>query len=1119
MTRLLTLILYLFLSLSSFLVQSQVDEQIKDVNVQTGVENQNLVELFKQIERQTNVYFSFEDNLLENLGTVKFEKPQNTIEEILNILSKEKNLDFKQTNQTIGVSKKISQVTKPWNLRGNIIDADNGEALIGVTISKEGSLQGTITDLNGDFTLRVEEGDVLIISYVGYLSQTITIQNQTTLSISLSTDVELLEEVVVVGYGVQKKVDVTSSVSVISTKDIELTPYTGVDQIIQNKAAGVQVVSGGGLPGSGSAIKIRGINTWNNTEPLYVIDGVFFNATGNEGFNPLSTINPNDIESISILKDASATSIYGAQASGGVVLITTKRGKEGKSTVRLSSSYGVASPTNFLDMLNAREYFEINTELLRRAGRTTLPARFRDSLFIQSDSTDWQDEIYQMGLQQEHNVTVTGGSEKNKFLFSLNYANKEGHLIDSRFERIGLRANTDFDLGRVRIGESLNLSFVENKLMPGLGIIRNALRIPPYIPLRSKQSLDGFGFADQAADQNSSTNPVALTINNNDFRRDFQMIGNVFGEVDIFDFLKFKTSVGFNVTNTHDFRFRFLTQTGAVGEALAPTLRETQSYQFSVLIENTATYAQTFGDLEVKALVGQTIWGQNGRSTQIFADGFINNEIQNATLARVSSVVFNSTDTATLLSYFGRINLSYKDKYLFQASMRRDGSSRFGPGNRVAEFSAFSLGWRLVEESFLRDIDFLSELKLRGSWGRSGNDRIGDFRFLDAVWRSNSVIYPFNNGQNLALGATVGVDPGNPLIVWETTEQTNIGLDVGLFRGKIQLTAEYYEKTTFDILTEVPVPSSLGLGFNGGNARGAPIQNAASVSNKGFDFSGQYQMTKGNFGLSVGGNIGFLTNDVISLGNGQPIEPLFSGIPEGVTRTAIGGSIGSFIGYKVDKVYSTTAEVEADNASAQEQGHDFYQNANTSAGDIRFQDLNGDGTINSDDITVLGKPLPDYTYGLSINASYKKWNLAISGNGAHGHEIYNLTVPQNLDEVRNYSTLVLDRWRQEGDVTDVPRAIFNDPSRNSRGSDRYLEDGSYFRLSTVTLSRTVDTNFLSNLVVYATVQNVFTITDYTGLDPETARGGISPGANLTLGVDAAAIPMPRVYTVGLNITF
>jgi len=1122
-----TLLLILIIANSTFAQANSVDDRIRNVQVNTGTENLSLKTLLSKIEDQSDIYFSFENNLANSIGKISFQKSQNTVGEVLDKLSADHNLQFKQTNNTIGVSlgveKKMKESEKDeWTLNGNVYDGETGETLIGVTIIKEGTVDGAISDIEGNFSMVVEKGDILEVSYVGYVTQKISITNQTFLKIEILPDVEQLEEVVVVGYGVQKKVDVTSSVSVISTDDISVTPYTGVDQIIQNKAAGVQVISGGGLPGSGSAIKIRGVNTWGNTEPLYVIDGVFFNATGGESFNPLSTINPNDIESISILKDASATSIYGSQAAGGVVLITTKRGKEGKSNVRLSSSFSVARPVSFLDVLNAKEYFQVNKDILINAGRTTLPARFRfDSLFIQSDSTDWQDEIFQNGLQQEHNLTVSGGANGNRYLFSLNYSDKEGHVIDSRFQRVGLRANTDFDLGRFRVGESFNFAFVENQLMPGLGVIRNALIIPPYIPLRSEESLDGFGFADQVADQNSSTNPVALAVNNEDFRRDFQMIGNVYGEADIFDFLTFRTSLGFDVTNRHTSQFRFLTQTGTPGESLAPTLRETQEYIFSYLWENTLTYEQTFADLAVKGMVGQTLWEQGGRATQIFADGFINNELQSATLAPVSNVVFNDTRDVSLLSYFGRLNLSYDDKYLVQASFRRDGSSKFGPGNRIANFSAFSVGWRIVEEAFLRDLDYLSELKLRASWGRSGNDRIGDFRFLDAIWTNPSVTYPFGGGgENFAIGATAGVNPGNSLILWETTEQSNFGIDVGLFRGKIQFTAEYFDKTTFDILTEVPVPISLGLGFNGGNRLARPIQNAATVSNTGFDFSGQYQFGKGNWNFSVGGNIGFLNNEVISLGSGEPIEPLFTDIPEGVTRTAIGGAIGSFIGYKVDKVYSTTAEVEADNANAQALGFDFYQNANTSAGDLRFKDLNGDGVINSEDITVLGSPLPDYTYGISINASYKQWSLAISGNGAHGHELYNLTVAQDMDRVRNYSALTLNRWRREGDVTNVPRAIFNDPARNSRGSDRYLEDGSYFRLSTVTLSRSINTNVFSQLMVFGTVQNLLTITDYSGYDPETARGGSGgPGNNLTLGVDSAAIPMPRTYTVGMNITF
>lgn len=1096
---------------------SEINDDIKVIEIETGYDAISLKSLFDEIEKQTSIFFSYDNQLIENLEAIKFSKGTNTVDEILKQLEKEKGLVFKQSEQTIGVSKRSDP--EKWKLQGKVIDGESNDEIIGATVVIDGKNAGTITDIQGEFALEVSKGDKLKISFIGYKSQEIEIADQTNLKIALAMDVQQLGEVVVVGYGTQKKADLTSSVAVISTKDISETPYTGVDQIIQGKAAGVQVMSGGGLPGSGSAIKIRGINTWGNTEPLYVIDGVFFNATGSESFNPLSTINPNDIESISILKDASATAIYGSQAAGGVVLITTKKGKEGKNVISFSSTHSIAAPVKKLSVLNAREYFTVNKEIMQNAGRT-LPLRFRtDSLFIRYDSTDWQDEIFQHGFQQEYNLSMNGGSKKNKYLFSLNYADKEGHIIDSKFQRIGLRVNTDFNLGRVKIGENLNASFVQNNLMPGLGLINNTLRIPPYIPVYSSQSVDGYGRPDGNIDLNGANNPVALAENNENWLRNFRIIGNIFAEVDILERLKYRTSLGFDIQNSHRFVFRYRTGIGLDDEFLAPNLRETQSYFYSPLWENTLSYSRNFKNITISALAGQSLKINRGRSTQIFADGFVNNEIANATLADVSSVVNNVFTSSSLLSYFGRLNINISDKYLIQANFRRDGSSRFSESNRWGNFPSASLGWRVNEEVFLRDIDFLSELKLRIGWGRSGNDRIEDFLFQNTVWKTSSVIYPLNDGENLALGATTGVNPASFNIRWETTEQTNVGLDLGLFEDQIQITAEYYQKNTFDVLTTLPVPPSLGFGFNGGTRDASPVVNAANVRNEGFDFTIQYYAALGSFDISLGGNAGFIRNEVMSLGDGEPIIPPFENIPEGVSRTAEGQAIGSFIGYVVDRVYSTSEEVNADNQQAQENGFEYYQAPSTSAGDIRFVDINSDGVVNSDDIVVLGSPLPNLNYGLNLNVSHKTWSLSLRGSGVSGNEIYNLTVPQNMASVRNFSTVVLDRWQAEGDQTDVPRAIFNDPSRNTRGSDRYVEDGSFFRLNTVTLSKNFKVKGFSQFNVFATVQNVFTITKYSGYDPEVAMSGVSPGNNLTLGVDNGSFPLPRIYSVGFNLTF
>lgn len=1010
---------------------------------------------------------------------------------------------------------------------GKVVGSGDNDPIIGVNVVIKGLAVGAVTDINGKFSLNIPgnaNDPILIFTFIGFKTQEVPVNNRAVIDIKLEEDITQMSEVVVVGYGSQKKVDLTASVSNITTEGIETVPYVGIDQVISGKATGVNVQASSGLPGAGSSIKIRGITSLSGSEPLYVIDGVILSnlSTGSSEFNPLAGINPNDIASISILKDASATAIYGSRGAAGVVLITTKNGKKGETRITFNSTVGVATPYKQLEVLGADDYYKINKELLDANG-AVLPYYFTEEEdFIREDRTNWQDQVFQTGLKQDYNISISGGSDNASFYVSLNHANQQGHIIETYFKRYGIRVNSDFRLKKFRFGQNLNVSLNDNRPTSG-GALNSALNMSPYTPLFDDFNyINGYGWNFQPLDGRAAGNPVAEVRQKDQWQRYVNVIGNIYGEFEIIKNLTFKTSVGLDVQGRQ--RHVLIEQIplgqysvirgDTLLEALDANLRETYIYNYSPLIENTLSYSPQLGENHsLSAVVGQSAQTYFYKNAEYFAEGYLNTDVINPLLAESRTQTEWEINRSALLSFFGRINYSFKEKYLVQVSFRRDGSSKFyGGENKWADFPSFSAGWKLHEESFF-DVPFITELKLRGGYGISGNDRIRDYAWFSGIHTGSYVAYALGPDGTRVYGATTGVGPGNPDIKWETTAQYNIGLDLGLFKDQLTMNFEYFKKNTYDILWAVPVSLSRGFGLDGQNSA-SPIANVASLENTGIEGGFVFRDQRGDFGYSVGANVSLLANKITSFGSGQEY------LESGSYRNAVGEPMSSFYGWVVDKVYATNDEVAADNLAAQQLDFDFYQRNATSAGDIRFKDLNGDGRIDNLDRTYLGNPIPDAIYNVNMDANYKRWSLALNFNGAWGAQVINRSVPVSLSGIQNYSTKVLSRWQINGDVTDVPRAIQGDPSDNNRISDRFVEDADFIRLQNLTVGYTfTPTNVANEVKIFFTGQNLLMITGYTGFDPEIAMGGGSPGRNLSLGTDNTIIPYPRTLLLGLNVSF
>ncbi|MCC3151754.1 TonB-dependent receptor [Hymenobacter sp. BT770] len=999
------------------------------------------------------------------------------------------------------------------------VTGPDGVGLPGVTVLVRGTSLGTSTGSDGAFSLTAPEGSTLVFSFVGFTTQTalVSAANGGAVNISLKEDTQKLNEVVVVGYGTQQRGSVTGSVASVSGAEIAALPVADAAQALQGKAAGVTITSNGGAPGgaAGTSIRVRGITSAGNNHPLFVVDGF---PLPDSGEDQLNVISPNDIESIDILKDASATAIYGVRAANGVVIITTKRGKAGRSTINVDAYRGTQQAWRKIGLLNAEEYAVINNENRIAAGQPIVVDRLRDPKAL-GEGTNWEDQVFRTAAMQNYSLGATGGSDKARYAVSASYFKQDGIIIGSNFERFTLRANGDVQVNKIlKIGNSLQLTHQEDRQVTTnngeYGTVQQLIRMIPIVPVYRP---DGYYYEPRGQQDNFvEENPLAnILYANRKYVRN-RALTTLFAELEPVKGLRLRTNVGidFNFTNNNSFgpkipELQVGTETYTTRYSTAGDFSQANT-NYSYLIENTAAYDHLFaGKHQVTLLLGQSAQLFNSQELGASRSGYLSNDLQNLNNGPINPQLGNFGYLGVpshLASYFARANYEFAGKYLLSAIARYDGSSAFQPGSQFGFFPGISAGWRISEENFMKDNRVVSNLKLRAGYGKVGNpNNAGRFAYLYSI--NSQITYPFGPNGTIFNGAAP-TRQSNGELRWETNNQTNLGLDLGLFDNRVEATVDIYSRNSPNLIASVPVSLVSGT-YESVN------RNAASAYNRGLDLS----VTSHNFRNAARGfnwnttlNFSTYTTKLESLGAGLPYNGQGS-LSGDIVRYEPGYAFGSFYGYVADGLFQTLEDVK--NHATQTVNADPTKA--TGPGDIRFKDLNGDGKIDAKDRTFIGSPNPKFTYGLTNTVSFMGFDLSVFLQGVQGNKVYNLN--RYLEEAPLYGnasggTRVLARWTGPGTSTEVPRAIAGDPNNNLRVSTYYMEDGSYMRIKNLTLGYTLPTALMSRMGaqqirVYVSAQNLATFTKYTGFDPE-----VSPS-----GVDRGVYPQSRVLLAGLNIGF
>ena len=969
---------------------------------------------------------------------------------------------------------------------GTVVD-ENNLPLPGVAVLIKGSTTGTVTDVDGNYSLSVDPNDTLLFSFIGFQRIEIPVRGQSIINVTMIEDVESLGEVVVIGYGTVRKNDLTGSVSSLDDENFNTGAQVSVGQLIQGRVAGVQITQASAEPGGAFSIRIRGATSITaGNEPLFVIDGL--------PSEPQNAINPGDIESIEILKDASATAIYGSRGANGVVLITTKQGKAGKMKIDYEMHAGFQEVENQLDLLSTDEYISFINGI--RADRGQEPQFSPEQIAAIGAGTDWQDEIFRSAFVQNHQLSLSGGSERTKFYVSLNYFDQDGVVISSGIKRYTSRVNISHTEDRFKFGINLNTSLVRNDRVPlGNGIniqastIGTALQFDPTLPV-----FDENGSFTQSPNLDLN-NPVALANTIDPTAETDRTFGTLFTEYEFFEGFSAKVNLGIDRRNSRSGQFAApVTKRGQLGNGSASI---SHGKNTSYLTELTANYNRTFGyDHSLDALLGISYQefnfeGFNAGSQDFPTDQFGINNLGAGD--RETYSVGSSKAKNQLLSYIGRANYTFKDRYLVTATLRADGSSRFGEDSKYGYFPSVALGWRISDETFMETSKTWSNLKLRTSYGITGNQEIGNYNSLVLLGTSGDAVF---DGERFTGIAPLNL--ANPDLKWEETAQFNIGLDFGLFDHRVSGTLDYYIKETSDLLLNLPVPLTSGFGFT--------QENVGDTRNQGFEFLLETQNLVGDFNWTSTINFSTVRNEVTNLGDLPFILQGNLRFLGDFTILREGDPLNSYWGYRTEGIFQNQAEIDA---SAQ---------PGARPGDLRFADVEEDGVINPDDRVILGDPFPDFTLGLNNSFSYKGITLDFFFEGVFGNELLNFTRIDSespIELLRNRQDFVLDRWTPGN--TDSPNPSFINSLGGRAINDRVVEDGSYIRLRNLRIGYTFPNGSIKGierLGVFTNVQNVFTITDYSGFNPDVSSFGVS-----NLRLDYNSYPLARIVTVGCNIGF
>jgi TonB-dependent starch-binding outer membrane protein SusC len=1008
-----------------------------------------------------------------------------------------------------------------------VVKDTGGQPMSGVTVVVKGTTAGTLTGMDGKYSLPVPAGaTVLGFSFIGYTNLEIPINGQSVINATLQQAINEISEVVVVGYGTQKRATVTGAITSVGSKDLSSLPVSTADQALQGRASGVTVVNNGS-PGTAPTIRIRGLSTMNSNEPLIVIDGVVSVGMGN--------LNPNDIESVEVLKDASTTAIYGSLGSHGVIMVTTKKGKSGKPVIDFDSYLGQQWNNKRFDLMNVDQYIQYASS----ADVTSPPPVITDPQYssrLHGAETNWQDQIFQKGIMGGINLGVSSGTENGSYRISGGYVKSDGDMIGTGYSRYNFRSNSDYKHGIISIGENIGVSYSTFNPLESSGgrsLIQHAIKSAPYLPVYNPSNLGGFQGPHSAVDGQDAENPVRVATLYQNQRNTLDLLGNIHAEIDIIEGLKFKSVVGLEDIRVNELAFTPAYNDdnlpgGATHQASTAITGKNFASYLSLIYTNSLNYSKTFAEKHNIDLLGVIEYSTIDRT---FANANSQNAISNAVqeLTNTSSSLGSGSDHYKRIGYLARFNYNYDQKYIFAASIRKDASSRFGANNRWGTFPSLALGWRLDKEAFLRDITAVSTLKLRASWGKAGNDNIGNYSYASTLTTNTN--YNFDN--KLAPGATPS-GPANPDLKWETTTMTNIGLDFGLFNNKFTFSAEYFKNKSSDLLMNLNTAASLGI-YNGSIAK-----NVGSVETQGYEFQLGYNHAEGDFQWSANLNIGHSKNKALDLGGLKSVDPGSQWQNQPITRLEVGQPLFFFYGWKFDGIFTSNAE-----AASYLNGGQLAANGGVGAqgGDYRIVDVNGDGKITSADMTNIGNPFPKMTLGLNINANYKGFDLNIFIQGSYGNDLYNNTYYDltGMTRLFNASVDVLRRWKKDGDVTDVPRPSAAGP--NVQISTRGVEDGTYTRMKNLTIGYTLPSSVFANKIskfrIYVSGQNLFTVTNYKGLDPEVGNyqaaggggGGLGypgstavtgngyPVVNFNTGIDYGVYPMPKSFIGGIQITF
>ncbi len=1101
-----------------------------DVLVSIDFNSAPLSKVFEIVEKQTSFSFVYDENDINLSREIKLRKGQQPLYELLKMVSEQASVRFTKKKNIILVisehvegkgAEKIPVVFNLPPISGSVTDSA-GNPLQGVTVSLEGGKVAVQTDESGNFTINVPDNSILIFTYVGYKTQEVSVAGSASLNVHMTRNRQELNEVVVVGYQTRRRGDLSGAVSVVNVGGISKLPDLSVDQALQGKVPGVRITQNTGQPGDGVIVRIRGVGTINDNNPLFIIDGV----PTKDGINFLSA---NDIQSIVVLKDASSAAIYGSRAANGVVLITTKSGKIGKAQITYDGYGGFQTHGTLPKMANTAEYVELYNEAADNdnAGVTN-PALIRPKIpsTIALPNTNWLDAIFHKGPIQSHQISVRGGSDKTLYYISGNYFKQDGIIINSWYERYSLLSKLQVKLtDKLTIANNINVSYSNKNMIGSSGdgyggnggsVVRYALFRTPAIPVYDSAGVYS-DLPTYPAFFGDGYNPVALANNTDNKETEYRVFSNLYAEYKILSNLKFKSDVGIDAIITDDKRFDENYGTNLrINNPSMLTVGSTTN--MNLIWNNTFTYDKTFAGVNNVSILAGTEAITNKINFHQGTDRNFSNQspqfryIGNGSGLIGSTGASESQSESALFSIFGNVNYSYKNLYLLSGNIRRDGSSRFGPDNQYGTFYSGSAGWNIQNTKWVQDkIPAISRLKLRASYGQLGNQEIPDYGFVSII--GNKYNYPFGATPQSNPGSTVSTR-GNPQVKWESSTQADGGLDLALWQDKLSVTVDYYIKTTSNMLIPVPVP------LIGGTAN-PPYLNAGQVQNKGLETQIDFKNDDHKLKYEIGVNFSTLANKVLSLSNGQPIASGRIDNNYNATLTAVGYPIGSFYLYQQEGIFQNAADIFAH----------AYQGKNIKPGDVKFKDQNGDGVIDEKDRVFLGSAIPKYTFGATANLNYKNFDLSIFFQGQYGNKIYSQV---NMDiegfyRPFNVTQRVYDeRWHGEGTSNSMPLVSFNDASNNKYPSSRFLEDGSYLRLKNLQLGYTIPDKIikrahLSSLRIYVTGQNLWTLTKFTGLDPEmNISNNVNKdtyGGDVAAGIDWGTYPSARSYIVGLNLSF